>query len=122
MESACNCLCSLSTRQIFLLAYLWQIQQRYPILRCHIGIYLTHTHTHTHPSITTSQKRIMTQQVFGRLIPLLIFPVFYRNGYKLDKFYLIFKNLRAGVSIVVQGLMSPTSIHEDLGSIPGLSQ
>ena len=31
-----------------------------------------------------------------------------------------FKNVKDGVPIVAQRLMNPTSIHEDVGSMPGL--
>ena len=31
------------------------------------------------------------------------------------------KNLTAGVPVVAQQFINPTSIHEDMGSIPGLA-
>ena len=36
----------------------------------------------------------------------------------------VFRNylLKAGVPVVVQRLMNPTSIHEDAGLIPGITQ
>ena len=38
------------------------------------------------------------------------------------KISLQFKSLAAGVSTVAQRLTNPTSIHEDVGSIPGLAK
>ena len=37
-------------------------------------------------------------------------------------FYKMSKYLREGVSVVTQWVTNPTSIQEDMGSIPGLSQ
>ena len=36
--------------------------------------------------------------------------------------YKTFKYVLHGVPVVAQWLMNPTSIHEDVGSIPGLAQ
>lgn len=33
-----------------------------------------------------------------------------------------FKNVKTGVPIMAQWLLNPTNIHEDTGSIPGLTQ
>ena len=33
-----------------------------------------------------------------------------------------FKNVELGVPTMAQGLMNPTSTHEDAGSVPGLTQ
>ena len=33
----------------------------------------------------------------------------------------LFKKVKVGVPVVAQWLMSPTSIHEDMGSVPGLA-
>ena len=49
---------------------------------------------------------------------LTVFLLIYNYGGSLKKK----KNLKVGVPIVAQWLTSPTSIHEDMGSIPGLAQ
>ena len=35
---------------------------------------------------------------------------------------MLFKNCNLGVPVVAQGVKNPTSIHEDAGSIPDLTQ
>ena len=35
---------------------------------------------------------------------------------------IILRNIGEGVPIVAEGITNPTGIHEDMGSIPGLTQ
>ena len=60
----------------------------------------------------------------GKLVDLFVPQILHTENrlFRELKQSISIKVYRTGVPIVVQQVKNPTSIHEDLGSIPGLAQ
>ena len=74
-----------------------------------------------HPSLPYKYHHFIPLHEGGKLRATLTTAKRWGASYKASKYFIRRKSL-SGVLIVVQWVTNPTSIHEDVGSIPGLAQ
>ena len=92
----------------FIMAKMWK-QPKCPLDKEEVVNTHTHTHTHTHSGLLLSHKK-------NEVMP------FATTKIQPEITILSKVSQKEWSTVVTQWSMNPTSIHEDMGSIPGLAQ